>query len=69
VTNLRLGMIQMNSKVKDRDHNVDVACRYIDEAAGQGSDLIALPEFFNTEYFAQYWDQCRSVKPLGVAVA
>jgi predicted amidohydrolase len=56
VTNLRLGMIQMNSKVKDRDHNVDVACRYIDEAAGQGSDLIALPEFFNTEYFAQYWD-------------
>ncbi|TCP47338.1 N-carbamoylputrescine amidase [Tamaricihabitans halophyticus] len=56
MTTLRLGMIQMNSKVTDRDRNVATACKYIDEAAGNDAELIVLPEFFNTEYFAQYWD-------------
>lgn len=54
--NFRLGMIQMNSAVKDRDRNVETALRYIDKAADEGADLVVLPEFFNTEYFAQYWD-------------
>lgn len=53
---LRLGMIQMNSKAKDRDHNVDTAVQYIEDAASRGAELVVLPEFFNTEYFAQYWD-------------
>ena len=56
MADLRLGMIQMNSAVKDRDGNVDTALDYIDQAVDMDADLIVLPEFFNTEYFAQYWD-------------
>ena len=61
---LRLGMIQMNSKAKDRDHNVDTAVQYIEDAASRGAELVVLPEFFNTEYFAHHHDPryCTALK-------
>lgn len=56
MTRLSLGMVQMNSTVGDRDANLKKAEGYVDQAAAQGAELVVLPEFFNTEYFAQYWD-------------
>ncbi len=56
MTSLRLGMVQMNSEVKNRDQNVRKALDYVDQAVDMGAELVVLPEFFNTEYFAQYWD-------------
>lgn len=56
MTSLKLGMIQMNSAVQDRDGNVTKVLAYVDDAVAQGAELVVLPEFFNTEYFAQYWD-------------
>ncbi len=53
---MRLALIQMNA-TEDRPGNVDRACEYIDRAArDHGADLIVLPEFFNTIYFAQFRD-------------
>jgi N-carbamoylputrescine amidase len=48
---LRLALVQMNSKEKARDQNVEKACRYIDKAVSDGTQIIVLPEFFNIEYF------------------
>jgi len=45
----------MNSG-QDRDDNMLRTCQFIDQAAQEGPDLIVLPEFFNTLYFAQYRD-------------
>lgn len=53
---LNLGMVQMNSAVGDRDGNLKKAADHIDGAVAEGAQLVVLPEFFNTEYFAQYWD-------------
>lgn len=53
---LRLGMVQMTSEADERDKNVKRGLAFIDQAADQGADVVMLPEFFNTEYFAQYWD-------------
>jgi predicted amidohydrolase len=53
---LRIGLAQMNSKTGDIPGNVDVAIDLVAQAAGQGCDLVLLPEFFNMEYFAQYRD-------------
>jgi predicted amidohydrolase len=52
---MRLSLIQMNSAA-DRDQNVARACELVDQAAAAGPDLIVLPEFFNTLYFAQHRD-------------
>lgn len=53
---VRLSLIQMNSR-PSRDENVERACGHIDTAvANEGPDLIVLPEFFNTVYFAQWRD-------------
>jgi N-carbamoylputrescine amidase len=56
MTTLRLALIQMRSEVASRDHNVSKALGYMDEVAKEQPDLIVVPEFFNTEYFAQYRD-------------
>lgn len=56
MSSIRLALIQMRSEVGARDENVSKALAYIDEAAKESPDLIVLPEFFNTEYFAQYRD-------------
>lgn len=55
---LTLCLIQMNSKENSRDENLETACKYIDKAMSlqPRPDLLVLPEFFNTEYFAQYRD-------------
>src|SRR6202040_2515284 len=53
---MRLTLIQMNSRAVARDENVERACGFIDQAAAAGSDLVVLPEFFNNEYFPQYRD-------------
>jgi predicted amidohydrolase len=53
---VRIAAVQMNSG-DDRKANVDKAVGYIEEAAGRhGADLVVLPEFFNTIFFAQYRD-------------
>jgi N-carbamoylputrescine amidase len=46
----------MNSRANARDENIDRACAFLDQAAGQGADIAVLPEFFNNEYFPQYRD-------------
>lgn len=56
MSTLRLALIQMRSEVGARDKNVAKALEYIDEAAQQQPDLVVVPEFFNTEYFAQFRD-------------
>lgn len=53
---LKLGLVQMNSATKDRDGNVKKAMTLVDQAVDAGAELVVLPEFYNTEYFAQYWD-------------
>jgi len=52
---MKLSLIQMNAG-QEQDTNVARACQFIDQAAQEGADLIVLPEFFNTLYFAQYRD-------------
>ena len=53
---MKLGVIQMTSGL-DVAANVAKACAYIERAAGEhGAELVLLPEFFNTIYFAQYRD-------------
>ena len=53
---VKITLIQMNSKPGDRDHNVRKAQERIEEAVRLKPDIIVLPEFFNTEYFAHYRD-------------
>jgi predicted amidohydrolase len=52
---MRIACAQMNSGA-DVAENVAKACRYVAQAADGGADLLVLPEFFNTVYFAQYRD-------------
>jgi N-carbamoylputrescine amidase len=55
---MKLSLIQMNS-AGDRDSNVAKALALIDRAATEYPDLIVLPEFFNTYYFAEDFDRAR----------
>lgn len=52
---MKIACVQMNSTT-DRLENIAKACRYINEAARSDVDLLVLPEFFNTIFFAQYHD-------------
>lgn len=53
---LKLSLIQMNS-AGERDDNLARACEHVDRVAeAEQPDLIVLPEFFNTVYFAQWRD-------------
>jgi N-carbamoylputrescine amidase len=53
---MKLSLIQMNSG-GDRDDNLARALKLIDAAAAaEHPDLIVVPEFFNTIFFAQYRD-------------
>src|SRR4051794_36130386 len=52
---MKVASVQMCS-TENVQENIQKACRYIDEAATKGADLVVLPEFFNTLFFAQYQD-------------
>ncbi|HLU02063.1 MAG TPA: nitrilase-related carbon-nitrogen hydrolase, partial [Advenella sp.] len=52
---MKVASVQMFS-TDNVQENIGKACRYIDEAAAKGADLVVLPEFFNTIFFAQYQD-------------
>lgn len=53
---MKLSLIQMNS-AGEPAANIEKACGLIDRAvAEEGAELVVLPEFFNTVYFAQYRD-------------
>lgn len=43
---LRIGLVQMNSR-SDKTENLAVAERLIEEAARQGAEIVALPEYVN----------------------
>ena len=48
---MKLALIQMGSAIGGLDENVARASHFIDEAAGQGAQLLVLPEFWSTGYF------------------
>ncbi|GAA5234310.1 carbon-nitrogen hydrolase family protein [Verticiella sediminum] len=52
---MRIASVQMCSST-DVQRNVARACEYIAQAAAEGAELVVLPEFFNTIFFAQYQD-------------
>jgi N-carbamoylputrescine amidase len=52
---MKIACVQMTS-TSGRQDNIARACGFIDEAARSDVDLVVLPEFFNTLYFAQYHD-------------
>lgn len=44
----KLAAIQMETRIGDPAHNIALAESMADEAAGQGAEIIALPEFFTS---------------------
>ena len=53
---LVVGLAQYASVPGNAPDTVARACRLVQLAARQGADLVLLPEYFNTEYFAQHRD-------------
>ena len=53
----RIGLIQMRMGA-DRAENLARAVALVEQAAGQGSQLICLPELFSAPYFCQTEDPC-----------
>ena len=53
---LVVALAQYSSVIGNAPETVRKACRLVAEAATQGADLVLLPEYFNTEYFAQHRD-------------
>jgi N-carbamoylputrescine amidase len=53
---LRVALAQYASVVGNAPATVAKACRLIELGASQGADLVLLPEYSNTEYFAQHRD-------------
>lgn len=52
---MKVACVQMRS-TENLNENLEKACGYIEQAADQGAQLVVLPEFFNTIFFAQYRD-------------
>ncbi len=51
----RVGVVQMSCG-PEPDDNVAKAVARVEEAAGRGADVVALPELFRTQYFCQRED-------------
>ena len=47
---IRAAAVQMDARVGDIDANLEHAGKLIEEAAGQGAQLVVLPELFSTGY-------------------
>ncbi|KAA0910458.1 carbon-nitrogen hydrolase family protein [Pusillimonas sp. ANT_WB101] len=52
---MRVACVQMCSS-EDVFENLEKAINYIEQAAKEGAELVVVPEFFNTIFFAQYRD-------------
>lgn len=48
--NVKLSLVQFDSKMKDVNYNVKKAIKYIEKAGKNKSDLIVFPELFTTGY-------------------
>ncbi len=48
---MKLALIQMESTIGGLEENINRASRFIDEGAGEGAELLVLPEFWSTGYF------------------
>jgi len=55
--NVTIANVQMSMKCLDKEANLEKAERLIEEAVAKGAQIVALPELFNTEYFAWYNDR------------
>ena len=53
---IRIALVQMSCS-EDPDDNLERALGRVAEAAGQGVDLVCLPELFRTRYFCQSEDE------------
>jgi agmatine deiminase len=56
---IRIGLLQMRVS-EDPEDNLEMAIRAADEAAGQGAEIICLPELYRTRYFPQ--DECTELR-------
>ncbi len=45
---VRAAAIQVEARVADIPWNIEHASRLVEEAVGQGAEIVALPEFFTT---------------------
>jgi predicted amidohydrolase len=50
VRNVKLSLVQFNSKIMDVASNIEKAKSFMEEASSKGSDLIVFPELFTTGY-------------------
>ena len=47
---VRVAAAQIESKMCDKQYNLDKACHYIKQAAQEGADIVCFPELFYTGY-------------------
>ena len=57
--NITVAAIQMRC-VPDPAENLRTAERLVRQAAGQGAQVVLLPELFEREYFCQYLQACKA---------
>lgn len=62
---IRIGLIQMSIS-EDPVNNLESAIRAAGEAAGQGAEIICLPELYRTRYFPQ--DECADMQRLSETI-
>ncbi|XP_054720070.1 omega-amidase NIT2-like isoform X2 [Uloborus diversus] len=53
---LKLALVQL-AVTKNKELNVERACKFIKEAAQKGANLVCLPECFNTPYGISFFNQ------------